>query len=61
MSWELVTWGLLAGMVGLTWIMVMVVVGGDRPPKAEGESAESRHRDDDDQRPEPVGKRILAA
>lgn len=61
MSWELVTWGLLAGMVGLTWIMVMVVVGGDRPPKAEGESAEPSHQDDDDQRPESLRQRILAA
>ncbi len=30
MEWELVTWGLLTGIVGMVWMMVLAILN-DRP------------------------------
>ena len=35
MDWALVTWGVLIGMVGLLWVMVVAVVQDQADPSGE--------------------------
>ena len=39
MDWALVTWGLLIGMVGLLWVMVVASVQDEQTPASDSEGA----------------------
>ncbi|MEW6245603.1 MAG: hypothetical protein AB1555_02710 [Nitrospirota bacterium] len=38
MDWDIVTWGLLIGMAGMVWLMVLATWGADRPPDRAAEA-----------------------
>ena len=38
MNWELVVWGLLLGIAGMIWMMVLAV-GSDEPPRPTQEDS----------------------
>lgn len=42
MDWDIVTWGLLIGMAGMVWLIVLATWGADRPPDRAAEA----HPDD---------------
>ncbi len=42
MDWEIVTWGLLIGMAGMVWLLVLATWGADQTPDHAAEA----HPDD---------------
>jgi len=45
MNWELVVWGLLLGMAGMIWMMVLAVASDETPRPREGNSSEKTQED----------------